>query len=101
MQKLEDGTIVAVHPARDLWVRLRPDEYQNHLSVLEMKLPALEEAVTQANQARVSEYGGRIGADTSLPLLISDVHDLDVFMTSTGAYDHPDGTPVPPPPVAD
>jgi len=47
----------------------------------------------------VGEYGGRIGADASLPMLISDVHDLDEFMASTGAYDHPDGPPAQPPPV--
>ncbi|MCY4448858.1 MAG: hypothetical protein OXE02_08460 [Chloroflexi bacterium] len=58
-----------------------------------------ESAHLPASQARVGEYGGRIGADASLPMLISDVHDLDEFMASTGAYDHPDGPPAQPPPV--
>ncbi len=99
VQRREDGTVVAVHPHRDAWKELRPDEYREHLSVLEVELPGLKQEVTAAHQTRVSEYGGRIGADTNLPLLISDVHGLDEFMTNTGAYDHPEGTPLPPPPV--
>ena len=35
----------------------------------------------------------------SLPLLVTDANQLRRVHTSTGAYDHPDGTPVPPPPV--
>ncbi len=99
VQRREDGTVIAVHPHRDAWKSLSPDEYVKHLSVLEQELSHLEQKIVAAHQARVSEYGGRIGVDTSLPLLISDIHSLDEFMVSTGAYDHPDGTPVPPPPV--
>ena len=32
VQQREDGTVIAVHPHRDLWRRLRPDDYQTHLS---------------------------------------------------------------------
>ena len=72
-----------------------------------MELPRFKKEVLATNQARVSEYGGRTASEdvqsraegVELPLLISDIHDLDEFMANTGAYDHPDGTPVPPPPV--
>ena len=89
VQRREDGTVIAVHPHRDDWRGARPDKYREYRSRLEMELPAFTQAVTAANQTRVNEYGGRIGADPSLPLLISDVHDLDDFMANTGAYDHP------------
>ncbi len=101
VQRQEDGTVIAVHRERDIWRSLRPQEYQVHRSVLEMELPALTQAVTAANQARVSEFGGRIGADPSLPLLLTDANNLRQYYVSTGAYDHPEGTPVPPPPVPD
>ena len=61
VQQREDGTVIAVHPHRDLWRRMRPNEYQSHLSKLEMELPTFTQAVTTANQERVTEYGGRIG----------------------------------------
>ena len=107
VQRREDGTAIAGHPDRDDWRGLRPDKYREHLSSLEMELPRFKKEVAAAHQARVSEYGGRTASEdiqsraegVALPLLISDVHDLDEFMANTGAYDHPDGTPVPPPPV--
>ncbi len=100
VQRAENGTVFAIHPERDLWRRLKPDDYATYRwSILEMELPAFTLAVTTANQARVSEYGGRIGADKSLPMLLTDVNDLHQYYVNTGAYDHPDGTPVPPPPV--
>ena len=99
VQRQEDGTVVAVHPDRDLWRHYAPDDYLTHRSKLEMELTALTQAVTTANQARVTEYGGRIGADASLPMLLTDANQLRQYYTNVGAYDHPDGTPVPPPPV--
>ncbi len=107
VERREDGTVVIVHPHRDDWKELRPDKYREHLSALEVDLPRFKKEVTAAHQARVAEYNGRITSvddpdraeGVELPLLVSDIHDLDEFMESTGAYDHPDGTPVPPPPV--
>ncbi|MCY4448293.1 MAG: hypothetical protein OXE02_05565 [Chloroflexi bacterium] len=95
----EDGTVVAVHPERDLWRTHRPGEYYEHLAVLEMELPAFTQAVTTANQARVSEYGGRIGADSSLPMLLTDANQLRQYYVNVGAYDDPDSPPAQPPPV--
>ena len=107
VQRKEDGVVIAVHPDRDDWRDIRPDKYREHLSSLEMDLPRFKKEVLATNQVRVSEYGGRTASEdiqsraegVELPLLISDIHDLDEFMANTGAYDHPDGTPVPPPPV--
>ena len=99
VQRREDSTVIAVHPNRDLWQRLRSDEYQTHRSALEMELPAFTQAVTTAHAARVAEYGGRIGADTSLPMLETDANRLRQAVTAIGAYNHPDGTPSQPPPV--
>ena len=99
VQRREDSTVIAVHPNRDLWQRLRSEEYQTHRSALEMELPAFTQAVTTAHEARVAEYGGRIGADTSLPMLETDANRLRQAVTAIGAYNHPDGTPSQPPPA--
>ena len=107
VQQREDGTVIAVHPHRDLWRRLRPDEYLTHLSTLEMELPAFEQAVTATHQARVTENDGRIGPSDAegivegveLPMFISSVDRLDEYYTAVGSYAHPDGPPTQPPPV--
>ena len=107
VQQREDGTVIAVHPDKDLWRSLRPDEYLIHLSTLEMELPAFKQAVTAAHQARVTEYGGRIGPSDAegiiegveLPMLISSVDRLDEYYTAVGSYAHPDGPPAQPAPV--
>ena len=63
-----------------------------------MELPAFKQAVTTANQERITEYEGRIGADADLPDLITDANQLSQFYRDTGAYNHPDGPPTQPPP---
>ncbi len=99
VQRREDGKAVAVHPDRGWWRRYRPDEYQTYRSVLEMELLAFTQAMKTANEARVADYGGRIGADPTLPMLVTDAHQLRQFYIDVGAYDHPDGPPAQPPPV--
>ena len=99
VQRREDGTVIAVHPYRDHWRKLRPDDYQTHLSKLEMELPAFTQAVTAADEARVTEYGGRIGADTSLPMLVSNANQLRQYYTEVGAYAPGAPTPAQPPAV--
>ena len=101
----EDEMVVAVHPGRDYWRRLRPDDYLTHRSALEMQLPAFKQAATAAHQAKVTEYGGRIApADidsravgVELPMLATDANRLPQFYTDTGAYSHPEGQPAQPP----
>ncbi len=95
-----DGTVIAAHPNRSLWASVKPDEYETHLAMLEMELPAFTQAVTAAHQARVTEYEGRIGADESLPMLVTDANQLRQYFIEVGAYDHPDGPPAQPPPPA-
>lgn len=93
-----DGTVIAAHPNRSLWASAKPDEYQTHLGMLEMELPAFTQVVSTAQQARVAEYGGRIGEDEDLPNLVINVNDLRDYYIDVGAYDHPDGPPAQPPP---
>ena len=65
VQQREDGTAIAIHPDRDYWMVYHPDDYQTYRSsLLEMELPAFKQAVTAANQARITEYGGRIAPAT-------------------------------------
>ena len=65
-----------------------------------MELPAFTRAVTAAHQARLTEYGGRTGLDTRLPMLVTDANRLSQYYTAIGAYNLPYGPAVqqPPPP---
>ena len=99
VQRQEDDTVIAVHPDRNLWRHLRPDDYSTHRALLEMGLPTFTQAVTTAHQARIAANGGRTGADPGLPMLVANVDQLPQFMTAVGTYDHPDGPPAQPPPV--
>ena len=96
VQRRDDETVIAIHPHRDIWKR--KDSYQTFLSRLEMELPAFTQAVAAANQARVTEYGGRTAADEGYPMLATDANRLSRFMTDIGAYNHPEGPPVQQPP---
>ena len=98
VQRLEDETVIAVHPQRDLWRQFLPDKYQIHRSKLEMELPAFTRAVTDVHQARLTEYGGRTGLDERLPMLVTDANRISQYYTVIGAYNHPDGPPIQPPP---
>ena len=95
VQRREDGTAIAVHPHRDSWRHYYGDDYQARL---EMEMPAFTQAVAAANQERITEYGGRTGSDDGYPMLVTDANSLSQFFTGIGAYDHPDGPPLQPPP---
>ncbi len=97
VQRREDGMIVVVHPNRNLWRNTAPTDYQTYRSRLEMELPAFTQAATAAHQARMTEYGGRIGPDENLPMLITGANQLRRYYNDVGAYDHPDGPPSQPP----
>ena len=99
VQRREDSTVIAVHPERDRWKDHRPDEFQTHVSALEMELPAFTQAVTAAHRARLTEYEGRIGPETDLPMLVTNANQLRQYYTAVGAYDHPEGAPARPPPA--
>ena len=107
VQRPEDGTVIAVNPAREYWQLVRPDEYETHRAVLEMELPAFTAALTAAHTARVSDYGGRIApADddgkrpgSTLPMLVTDANQLQEYYIASGSYNHPNGPPAEPIPA--
>ena len=98
VQRSGDGTVIAVHPYRDLWRTLRPQDYPTHRSKLEMALPAFTQEVAAAHEARVTENGGRIGTDATLPMLETDANRLREYYTVVGAFNDTDVPPAPPPP---
>ena len=99
VERQANGDLIAVHPQRHLWERYRPEDYRTFRSLLEMELSDFTRTVIEAYNALVNEYEGRIGADSSLPMLITDAHRLRDFFIEVGAYDHPDGPPAQPPPA--
>ena len=98
VKRQEDGTVIVEHPDIELWASERPDDYRTHLSGLVMELPAFEKEVTMAHQELVIEYGGRIGANASLPALVTDANRLRDYYTEVGAYASHAPTPAQPPP---
>ena len=84
VQRREDGTVMAVYDATT--------------SEVEMELSALTSAVHTAHQERVTSNGGRIGEDTSLPMLVTDANQLRQYYTEVGAYAPGAPPPVQPPP---
>ena len=93
VERRDDATVVAIHPYRE-WFNLEP-----HGSLVEMELAALTQAVTTAHQQRVVANGGRIGADDSLPMLVTDANQLRQYYTEVGAYAPDVPTPAQPPPT--
>ena len=92
-------TIMAVHPSRNAWRDLDPTGYQTHKARLEVPLSTFIQQAQAAHQARLTAYGGRIGADTNLPMLVSNINQLGTYYTAVGAdAQHPGGPPVKPPP---
>ena len=106
VQRLEDDSVIAVHPDRNAWRDLRPADYATHKAKLEMTLSSLTGKVVAANTARITANGGKIAPDdieskatgATLPKLMTNIDQLDDFLTDTGAYAHEDGPPVPPVP---
>ncbi len=103
VEQQEDGTVIAAHPFRDYWSR---NDYEAYRSRIEMKLSDFTEAVEEANEQRINEYGGHIvpedmegiAVGVELPMLVDDANELQDYYIEIGAYDHPDGPPVQPPP---
>lgn len=93
IERREDGTVIAVHPYRKYY------DIQEHRTELEFELPRFKQAVVAAQEARITANDGRTDPDLGHPKLITNVHDLPKFFREVGAYDHPDGPPVQPPPA--
>ena len=85
VEQRDDGTVVAHHP---------------YSQSLNMELPALTQAIATVHQARVAANGGRIGADESLPMLVTDANRLRQYFSDpkVGAYAPGVPTPAQPPP---
>ena len=106
VQRLEDGSVIAVHPDRDAWREFRPADYTTQESKLEMTLAGLTGKVVAADTARRTAYGGKIApadveskaAGATLPTLRTNVDQLDDFLRDTGAYMNEEEPPMPPPP---
>lgn len=100
VRRLEEDTVIAVHPNRHSWRHLRPDGYRIHRSKLEMEISVFTRAARAAHQARLDDYGGRTGSDARLPMLVTDANRISQYYTEIGAYDHPYVSAVrqPPPP---
>ncbi len=98
VKRREDGTVIVEHPETKWWKILRPEYVRILPSRFEIELPAFKESVVTAHQERVGEYEGRIGADPSLPTLVSDVHQLRDFYNQIGAYASREPNPAQPPP---
>ena len=94
VERREDDAIVVLHPFRR-WFNL--EERRNYA---EMELPTFTQEVTAAHEARVAANGGRIGADASLPMLVTDANQLRQFFSdpAVGGYAPGAPTPVQPPP---
>lgn len=95
VERREDGTVVALHPYREWFTTPHEQSYA------EMELPALTQAVTAAHQARATANGGRIGADESLPMLVTDANRLRQYFSDPKVGGYAPGVPTPaqPPPV--
>ena len=93
IERQDDGMVLAFERwARD-WERLEPETFATFRSRLVLTLPAFKTAIQQAHQLRLTQNGGRIGATTDLPDLVTDARNLDDFYEETGFTD----ATVPPP----
>ena len=107
LQAQDDDTVIAVHPNRDDWQELRPDDYQTYKAGLEIPLPTLKQKLLTAADARATEYGNKIGPSdieskkegATLPAIQADGTRIKDFFTAIGAYTDPHGPPKPPPPA--
>ncbi len=97
VQRMPDGTVVAVHPLRKEWEELR-DDWEQYVSQLEVTLPSFGAAVATAHEARLAANGGRTRPDPTFPMLVSDANRLSDYFREVGAYDDPDNPPAQPPP---
>ena len=100
VQQQKDGTVIAVHPERDIWRDYHTEEYEAYRSRLEMDLPTFAQSVTTANQSRLAEYGGRIGADANRPMVVTNANRLRQYFSDpkVGAYAPDAPAPAQPPP---
>ena len=92
----DDGEVRAV--AKDIdWI---VEGYNDHLlSQMDMPLSELIPQIKEAAEERTAITGGRIGAHSSLPLLVTDANKLQDYYRAVGAVYEGDGATVLPPPA--
>ena len=92
----DDGEVRAV--AKDIdWI---VEGYNDHLlSQMDMLLSELISQIKKAAEERTVITGGRIGAHSSLPLLVTDANKLQDYYGAVGAVYEGDGATVLPPPA--
>ena len=74
--------------------------YNDHLlSQMDMPLSELIPQIKEAVEERTAITGGRIGAHSSLPLLVTDANKLQDYYRAVGAVYEGDGATVLPPPA--
>lgn len=103
LEQRDDGTVVAVHPSRDVWrdtSSVQPGfDWLPHRSRLEMELPTFRQGITAEHDKRVAANAGRVRPEPDFPMLVSDGNQLTAYYREVGAYDHEDGLPLQPPSV--
>ena len=93
VQRADDETVTAVAADFDLAI---VEEDRNRLN---MPLADLTTKVKAAAATRTSDFSGRVGASTNLPMLVTDANELNDFYVAVGAvYEGDDATTVLPPP---
>ena len=88
--------VVVLHPYWNYWSEV---DYERYRSQIEWSLADFKALITAAHQQRVTDWGGRVGPDAHVPVAHTDANTLHDFYVNIGAYDHPDGPPVLPPPA--
>ena len=96
LNRREDGMVVVLHPYWNYWSEV---DYERYRSQIEWSLADFKALITAAHQQRVTDWGGRVGPDAHVPVAHTDANTLHDFYVNIGAYDHPDGPPVLPPPA--
>ena len=92
VQQLDDGSIVAVAPHKEVWMQEDPA----NLPALEIPLVRFKSELAIAHSARTQDTQGRVSKETDAPPLITDAHLISDYFHEIGAYAHPSATPAPP-----
>ena len=92
IQKGKDGDIRAVSKA---YINARKEIHRN---LLNFPLEEFVSLIKQAHQNKIARTGGRIGEDTTLPMLVTDANYLQDYYIAGGAvYEGDEATRLPPP----
>ena len=101
LERKDDDTVIVVHPDRVYWEK--EENYETaYRSKVEWTLSAFRTTTQAAHSSMLAAYDGRIDNTNevdNLPMLVTNTNNLHSFYVETGAVDHPDGPPAPPPPA--